>query len=741
MQAGTANVSANVAPVRRLAAWAARHPYLVLGLLVAACGGPFLDKAVHIDDPLFVWTAQHIQQQPGNFYAFPVNWTGQTVPMAVQNWNPPATSYGLAGVAAIFGWGEVYLHGAMLLVAFAALAGMFQLARLWCGRPLLATVIALVMPVFMVSATTLMCDVPLLACWLWSLVLWERALQSGRARHYLPAVLLAGLAVLTKYSVITLLPLLPLLGWLRLRKLGGWLAWLAVPVGVIALYEVVTAQMYGQGLIAAAAGFAAENRIALTGGQLDKTIIGLVYLGGCLLPAMLLAPFLWRRDHLLPGAFVLGGVAMETMLSLPGAWLGGIPTTGNIHWLVLGQMMLLMAGGLQVLLLAGMAVWRDRDTVSVTATAWIASGFLFAAVLNWTVSARSMLPLTAPVAILLVRQLERAKFPALPPPWGWIPILLSGLFSLNLTWADAQLANSGRTAARQIAAQYPPARQRLWFEGHCAFQYYLEPQGAQAVDYYSSVLQPGDLLVIPGNNSNQVGPPEDAVTLLAAKAYPVCAWLGTVRAELGAGFYGADGCLPFTLGPVPVEQYYIFQVTRPFQFSLPAGSIAGARMLTDNRLTVASDEAILRNHPEDAATQASLAEILNWQGQPAAARTHYETSLHWQPDQPVCLDQLAWLLATSADARVRNGPAAVIHAERACVLTQYKNTEFLGTLAAAYAEAGRFDEAIATAEKACATATAGGETGLLARNQEWLALYQSHQPYHEPPEKLVPAAP
>jgi hypothetical protein len=54
-------------------------------------------------------------------------------------------------------------------------------------------------------------------------------------------------------------------------------------------------------------------------------------------------------------------------------------------------------------------------------------------------------------------------------------------------------------------------------------------------------------------------------------------------------------------------------------------------------------------------------------------------------------------------------------------------------LAAAYAEAGRFDEAIATGQKACALATELGETNLLKSNQQLVALYQTHQPYHEPP--------
>jgi hypothetical protein len=68
-------------------------------------------------------------------------------------------------------------------------------------------------------------------------------------------------------------------------------------------------------------------------------------------------------------------------------------------------------------------------------------------------------------------------------------------------------------------------------------------------------------------------------------------------------------------------------------------------------------------------------------------------------------------------------------------------TPLVGTLAAAYAEAGRFDDAIATAQKACALATAAGEQDLLEKNQKLLALYRAHQPYHEAAEKIVPAKP
>ena len=97
------------------------------------------------------------------------------------------------------------------------------------------------------------------------------------------------------------------------------------------------------------------------------------------------------------------------------------------------------------------------------------------------------------------------------------------------------------------------------------------------------------------------------------------------------------------------------------------------------------------------------------------------------------MNNLAWTLATSGEAGLRDGAQAVQYAKRACELTHYQETVPVGTLAAAYAEAGRFDEAIATAQRACTLAEKSGEPELLKRNQELLELYRAHQPYHEAP--------
>jgi peptidoglycan/LPS O-acetylase OafA/YrhL len=91
----------------------------------------------------------------------------------------------------------------------------------------------------------------------------------------------------------------------------------------------------------------------------------------------------------------------------------------------------------------------------------------------------------------------------------------------------------------------------------------------------------------------------------------------------------------------------------------------------------------------------------------------------------------AWTLATSPDAAKRNGALAVKLAEDACLQTQYRQPVAVGTLAAAYAEAGRFDEAIGAAQAACAMASQAGDRKLLQKYQTTLASYQQHKPYRE----------
>ncbi|HWH68228.1 MAG TPA: fused MFS/spermidine synthase, partial [Candidatus Sulfotelmatobacter sp.] len=117
--------------------------------------------------------------------------------------------------------------------------------------------------------------------------------------------------------------------------------------------------------------------------------------------------------------------------------------------------------------------------------------------------------------------------------------------------------------------------------------------------------------------------------------------------------------------------------------------------------------------------------------QVASALAERREAVRRDPTSAAALNNLACLLATAPDPALRDGAEAVRLAEQACAATENRNTVMLTTLAAAYAEAGRFEDAVATAEKACALATEKSEQKLLDRNRELLQLYRRKEAYHQ----------
>jgi tetratricopeptide (TPR) repeat protein len=143
--------------------------------------------------------------------------------------------------------------------------------------------------------------------------------------------------------------------------------------------------------------------------------------------------------------------------------------------------------------------------------------------------------------------------------------------------------------------------------------------------------------------------------------------------------------------------------------------------------------ALLLN-PSDADCHTTLAIALEEKGNPAEAVQHYQKALEFAPRSISTLTNFAWLLATSQDASVRNGRKAVELAGRANQLVGGTNTLVLRTLAAAYAETGKFAEAIRTARSAMQLARMHGEDSRTTDLDQQIALYQLGMPYRQTPK-------
>ena len=135
--------------------------------------------------------------------------------------------------------------------------------------------------------------------------------------------------------------------------------------------------------------------------------------------------------------------------------------------------------------------------------------------------------------------------------------------------------------------------------------------------------------------------------------------------------------------------------------------------------------------PDNVDAQINLAQLLSSQGRAREALDHFEAALTLRGDSAQALAGIAWIRATAADPSLRNSEQAVTFAERAAAATARRDLPVLDALAAAYASAGRFDDAVATVESGINLATAGGLDAAAAELRQRLILYQRRQPYRQ----------
>jgi tetratricopeptide (TPR) repeat protein len=161
------------------------------------------------------------------------------------------------------------------------------------------------------------------------------------------------------------------------------------------------------------------------------------------------------------------------------------------------------------------------------------------------------------------------------------------------------------------------------------------------------------------------------------------------------------------------------------------GSVLFAKGRIDE--AIADWEKALEMQPNDADAHTSLGNALLQKGSLREAIAHYLTALALAPEDPHSRNNVAWIMATASDSSIRDGSRAVGFAQEAVRLSGGREPRFLRTLAAAYAESGRFSEAITVSQQAAVIATMQGKPDMAKHLEKDLVLFRGNLPLRENP--------
>ncbi|MEJ2070299.1 MAG: tetratricopeptide repeat protein [Syntrophobacterales bacterium] len=238
-------------------------------------------------------------------------------------------------------------------------------------------------------------------------------------------------------------------------------------------------------------------------------------------------------------------------------------------------------------------------------------------------------------------------------------------------------------------------------------------------DYADANYNLGLILMSRGKRKQAIYYFEEALRLNPYFA-PVYNDLGLALAQQGK----VDQAIALYQKALRLDSHFAFAYNNLGNAFVVKGKIAAA---------IACYQKALHLDPNNALSHFNLGLALKSQGQVEPAILHFREAVRLNPNKPPFLNKLARIWATAGQPKFRNGPAAVQLAERANQITAYSQAEMLDTLAAAYAEAGRFPEAIQASRKGVDLALASGRKGLANRIESKMRLYQAGRPYHEGP--------
>jgi hypothetical protein len=393
-----------------------------------------------------------------------------------------------------------------------------------------------------------MCDVMMLAFWIWALEFWFASLDRQEWWRFFVSAALISAATQTKYFGISLVPLLAAYTLAHDRRLAAHLAFLLLPIATLFTYDLVTEGKYGYGLFSAAMSVSSSISSATRPSHFVQMLMGSAFSGGCFVSALFFAPFRDRRLFL-PAAISFGAFAAAFKFLIC-SWIY-LETAEAAVWLEGGFFAMI---GVGILALAVINMLQQKSADALFLLLWIVGTFCFATFFNWSITARTFLPMAPAVAILTIQHFERVqKLTRLE----YLPLLGAAGLSILIAVADYRQANCARDAAWLYQKRYGAEASKVRFLGHWGFQYYMEQWGAKAFDRNNRKVANGEIVVGPFSDPNVVHVSVEKVFKRDESAFGTLPFVSTFRLGTGAGFYSSfGGPLPWVINKIPPERYY-----------------------------------------------------------------------------------------------------------------------------------------------------------------------------------------
>lgn len=534
---------------------------------------PFVNKAFHIDDAIFIGLSRMVGWNPLHAIPADYNYMGKILPNLIpyEITHPLLIPYIIKIIIARFGDNEIALHLVFMIFPLMALFSLMKLNMIFFPGSRIAVLLAVFfcsLPAFLVNAQNVMTDVPTLAFLLLAMAGFFDGLENGSRRMTYMGGIALTLAIFSSYQMLAFVPLIFLYALWR-RKLTVhvalslvfpllvFLAWL---IAVYALYDVIP--LFKSKLSGAKASLADTVKIGLMKMNLIKKVLSVF--------AFIGAAMLWviPLHHALKGAmrrFFLLLVPLVIACYLATFKLTGYPfsqhlvfssfvSLGLLTCITLAQSVRVKTGDADAPRRIFLLLWF------FCVVGYVIALFPFSA-------ARYLLPAFPPAMMLLMSD----------PAWSFttrarkaaLSCVLCGALILALASAlsDYVYANTYRDYASKIK-EFRAANGNafnVWYIGEWGMSYYMDRAGAKYL--YANTNEPmvGDYLVI--SEMTRLWAPSlplrSRLALVAEKDYRSRLPLRLFNKRSRAGFYEHSwGLLPFAFSSEPDDVFSLYRVYR-----------------------------------------------------------------------------------------------------------------------------------------------------------------------------------